>query len=64
MGARYPDKNRLTVVVWGDYRAKFGKALSPNLENRQICAKGTVKMRDGVPQIAIQSPGQLVFVRQ
>lgn len=61
LGAKYPQKNRLAVVVWGDNRSSFGRALSSNLVNREICVIGTVKMRDGVPQIAISRPQHLVF---
>lgn len=61
LGAKYPNKNRLAVIVWGDNRDRFGRALTSNLVNRQICILGTVKMRDGVPQIAISRPHHLVF---
>ena len=56
LGARYPAKDRLTVVIWGDDRKKFGRALSETLVNRQICVIGTVKLRDGTPQIALKLP--------
>jgi len=61
LGGKYPKKDRLAVVVWGDDRSGFGRALTSNLVNRQICVIGTVKMRDGVPQIAISRPHHLVF---
>lgn len=61
LGARYPDKDRLSVVVWGSERGRFGKALTDKLVNRQICIIGTVKLRDGIPQIALKAPRELVF---
>ena len=61
IGAKYPTKNRLSVVVWGDDRGKFGRAISSNLVNRQICVIGTVQLRNDSPQIAIKWPQELVF---
>ncbi|CEA06371.1 hypothetical protein BN1049_02756 [Pseudomonas saudimassiliensis] len=60
LGTKYPQKNRLAVVVWGDDRSNFGDALTSNLVNRQVCVIGTVQMRDGVPQIAISQPQSLL----
>lgn len=61
LGAKYPERNRLAVVVWGDDRNRFGRALTSDLVNRKVCVTGKVKMRDGVPQIAISQPHHLVF---
>lgn len=61
LGAKYPAKDRLTVVIWGDHRNKFGRALSESLVNRQICIIGKVGMRDGTPQITLKWPRELIF---
>lgn len=61
LGAKYPTKDRLAVVIWGDDRDKFGRALSANLVSREICVIGTVKLYDGTPQIALKWPRNLVF---
>lgn len=61
LGAKYPAKDRLAVVVWGDHRNKFGRALSEGLVNRQICIIGKVGMRDGTPQITLKWPRELIF---
>lgn len=61
LGAKYPVENRLSVVVWGDDRSKFGRALSENLVNRQICVTGVIKLYDGTPQITLKWPQDLVF---
>ncbi len=61
LGAKYPVENRLSVVVWGDDRSKFGRALSENLVNRQICVTGVIKLYDGTPQITLKWPQNLVF---
>ena len=61
LGAKYPAKNRLTMVIWGDHRNKFGRALSESLVNRQVCIIGKVGMRDGIPQITLKWPRELIF---
>jgi len=61
LGAKYPAENRLSVVVWGNDRSKFGRALSSNLVNRQICVTGVIKLYDGTPQITLKWPQDLVF---
>jgi very-short-patch-repair endonuclease len=61
LGAKYPVENRLSVVVWGDDRSKFGRALSENLVNRQICVTGVIKLYDGTPQITLELPQDLVL---
>lgn len=61
LGAKYPNKNRFSVVVWGDYRSQFGRALSSDLVSRQICVMGLVKLWDGVPQMELKRPQELVF---
>lgn len=62
LGAKYPERNRLAVVVWGKNRNNFGSALTSNLVNRKICVIGKVKLRDGVPQIAISQPHHLLLM--
>lgn len=61
LGAKYPAKDRLAVVIWGDDRDKFGRALSEGLVNRQICIIGKIGLRDGTPQISLKWPRDLVF---
>lgn len=62
IGERFPNKDRLTVVVWGSDREKFGMALSDRLVGRTVCVIGTVTMRDNSPQISIKWPRELVFM--
>ncbi|WP_278386527.1 hypothetical protein, partial [Stutzerimonas kunmingensis] len=54
--------SRLAVVVWGKNRNNFGSALTSNLVNRKTCVIGKVKLRDGVPQIAISQPHHLLLM--
>lgn len=61
LGAKYPNKNRFSIVIWGDYRSQFGRALSSDLVSRQICVMGLVKLWEGIPQMQIKRPRDLVF---
>jgi hypothetical protein len=61
IGAKYPVKDRLSIVIWADDRGKFGRALSSNLVDSQICVIGTVKLQDGTPQITLEWPRDLVL---
>ena len=54
IGETYPDKERLSVVVWGDDRGKF-----PPLRQflgEDVCIHGVVEFFEGVPQIELQNP--------
>ncbi|WP_415057961.1 hypothetical protein [Halopseudomonas sp.] len=62
IGAKYPVRDRLSIVIWADDRDKFGRALSSNLVDSQICAIGTVKLQDGTPEITLESPRELVLM--
>jgi|GEM_PF-1476206 len=62
LGAKYPAKDRLAVVIWGDDRDKFGRALSEGLVNRQICIIGKVGLRNGTPQISVKWPRELIIL--
>lgn len=62
MGNRYPNKNRLSVVVWGEERSVFGSVLSESLAGQQVCIRGTVKMRDNTPQIIIRNKRDLIVM--
>ena len=61
LGAKPPAKNRLSVVVWGHDRSKFGRTLSEDLVNRQVCVTGLIKLYDGIPEITLKLPKDLVF---
>lgn len=59
VGAIFPDKNRLTLVIWGDHRPAFKQVLG-QLESKNICAEGTVEIYKGSPQIEMRSGSQLL----
>lgn len=61
MGARYPDKNRISIVFWPEYQKAFGYEANINelymAEN--ICITGFIESFDGVPQIEATTPKQI-----
>ena len=69
VGGRYPNQNRLTVVVWGKNWSRFNileldaqhwLARNPGEERHvSICIMGKVVEYKGVPQIELQHPGQI-----
>ncbi|HLS16563.1 MAG TPA: hypothetical protein VK049_01860 [Paenalcaligenes sp.] len=61
LGAKYPDKNRFTLIIWGNKRDAFGSQLSAALTGQTVCATGTVKIREGVPQLVLYSPQNLLL---
>lgn len=61
LGAKYPEKNRFSLVIWGDYRSQFGAVLSRDLVSKQICAIGVVKLWKGIPQMEIKRPNDLIL---
>lgn len=60
IGAAYPAPNRLTLVIWGEQRAKFSQ-LNRSAISRQACAQGTVQLYRQQLQIELKQPKQLVF---
>ena len=61
IGGKYPNKNRLSIVVWGDDRQEFASVLSDKLVGRKLCVMGRVKMHNGVPQIALKNMQELIL---
>lgn len=50
--APYPDQ-ALTVVIWGDDRAKFNPPPERAFRDREICVEGEVTLYRGDPQIVV-----------
>jgi hypothetical protein len=62
VGVDYPSSRRLTVVIWQENRAKFGRPETRYL-HRTICVRGFVNTYAGVPQIEATTPTQIAVVR-
>jgi hypothetical protein len=69
VGKQFPEKNRLTVVVWGQNWNKFDmreldveswvQNFSNGQKNIPICIKGKVTEYKGIPQIELTTPDQI-----
>lgn len=59
IGEKYPSKERLSVVIWGENRNNFGNKISKDLVNRHVCITGKVILRNNLPQIEIKYPQEL-----
>jgi hypothetical protein len=62
VGVGYPDERRVTVVIWGNNRKRFG-APEVRYRHRTICVRGLVTTYAGVPQIEATSPAQIFVTR-
>ena len=69
VGQQYPERNRLTVVVWGQNWNKFdmrelnadfwSQTVADGLGNASICITGKVTEYKGIPQIELTTPDQI-----
>lgn len=53
----YPHE-AFTVLIWGDHRAAFG-AIEKQFNTGKVCAKGTIKLYRGTPEIVVDVPTNL-----
>ena len=56
----YPHPNRFTVVIWDDNRDKFPQPPEDYYNARTIYVSGLIILYDGVPQIEVTSPSQIL----
>jgi DNA/RNA endonuclease YhcR with UshA esterase domain len=56
----YPDPNRLTVVIWDDNRDKFPQPPEHYYNGKAIYVSGLIVLYDGVPEIEVTSPSQIL----
>jgi DNA/RNA endonuclease YhcR with UshA esterase domain len=61
LGVDYPSSRRVTVVIWGRNRARFG-APESRYRGRTICVRGYVDTYRGTPEIEARSPSQIRIV--
>ena len=57
LGMPYP-KQIFTIVIWGADRTKFGNPES-TYRYRNVCVSGKITSRHGIPEIVINTPGQI-----
>jgi len=56
----YPDPNRLTVVIWDENRGKFPQPPEDYYNSKTIYVSGLIVLYDGVPEIEVTSPSQIL----
>jgi hypothetical protein len=56
----YPDPNRLTVIIWDDNRDKFPQPPEEYYDSQTIYVSGLIVLYDGVPEIEVTSPSQIL----
>ena len=59
LGRPHPDQP-FTVVIWGEDRGRFQVPPEKRYSNRNICVTGRIRMHEGVPQIRVRYPDQIV----
>lgn len=60
IGEAYPSPNRVTAVIWGEDRGSFPEAPEDMYAGRYIKVEGELYQRDGVYNIRVTSPSQIV----
>lgn len=59
LGAAYPDKNRVSMVVWGEDRDAFPEAPESMYAGCTICVTGEIYIYNDVCNIKVTSPSQV-----
>lgn len=62
IGASFPDDSRVTLVIWGDHRDRFGSTVLQSLAGKIVCVMGTVTTYKSLPQVQLTDPLQLVLL--
>lgn len=63
LGASFPSKRRLGLVVWGEHRPAFASLLAQPLEGRTVCVIGRIEQYKGVPRLELQDASQFQLVK-
>lgn len=61
LGRPYPDQD-LTVVIWGEDRARFPAAPENVYDGRRICVTGRIELYRGRPEIVTRDPDALRII--
>lgn len=56
----YPDPNRFTVVIRDENRGKFSQPPEDYYDGKTIYVSGLIVLYDGVPEIEVTSPSQIL----
>jgi hypothetical protein len=58
LGADYPSSRRVTIVIWGENRHRFG-APERRYARRTICVRGLIRPYAGIVEVFASSPSQI-----
>jgi hypothetical protein len=58
IGHAYPNPNRLSIVIWIENRAAFGRP-EIRYRGRTVCVRGLVSDYNGSPEIILRSPSEI-----
>lgn len=61
IGNAFPSKDRFVALIWERNRDAFSSAPEDAYDGVTVAVQGTVKMYEGVPQIAVASPEQIAI---
>lgn len=65
LGAAHPDTPRFEAIIWernrGPFLEVFSEGPEQRLEGETVCVAGTVEIHNGVPQIELENPAQLLL---
>ena len=62
VGKDFPDRDRFTVLIWGDTRGNFPFPPEVEYANHTICVTGLIETFEGVPQIIADTPSDIEIV--
>ena len=62
IGADYPDKNRLSITIWGKNRGAFSPSPEESYDGKTICVTGKVYIYNGVCNVEATSPDQIKVI--
>ncbi|MFZ3001109.1 MAG: hypothetical protein WA071_12350 [Undibacterium umbellatum] len=58
IGAVFPNKSRVTLIIWDETKSNFPMVKPGHLENKNVCVVGTIEMYRGSPQIVMRTANQ------
>ena len=59
IGEPYPDPDRFTVIIWGDYRGNFSQPPEDYYVGKTICVTGLIVEYQGIAEIEVKTPDQI-----
>jgi hypothetical protein len=61
VGRPFPNPERFTVVIWGEYRHRFPRPPESLYRGEYICVRGRIRLFEGVPETFATGPGAIAI---